>query len=192
MFYAVMQMLGSGSDGAQEPKAEPFTGPLRSPRMPVPVGAVVIDLDDDEESAGHGITQLEESGQNMDAEPAQRPESGEIHAIGKRAAEADTAQQPASKKRKGLAPEKPPPRKTLQYPENLATRRDWKKRREEPAAVPRVEVEPRTLGRAQVVSLEGTPSPAVSAALDTPLPQEVARGAGQLTVSAQSGDSRLW
>ncbi|GAQ90595.1 hypothetical protein KFL_006590080 [Klebsormidium nitens] len=170
-----------------EPKAEPFAASVRSPRKAVPAGALIIDLDEEDESAGQGVTQLEEaSGQNMETEVAQNVPT---LVPNKRAGDGDDLQQPAQKKQKGLAPARAPARKTLAYTETLATRRDWKKRREgaEGQSGPSVEVE----RRAPVASSEGSPSRTESAAVDTPLQREVARGAGQGLVSVQSGGLRV-
>lgn len=195
-----MQAVEKDPSWGHEPKPEPFAAPVRSPRKAVPAGALIIDLDDEDESAGQGVTQVEEagqgvtqleeaSGQNMETEEMVQPVTTQV--TGKRAGEEENAQQPAQKKHKGLASVRAPPRKTLSYNETLATRRDWKKRQEGPAegqSGPSVEIQ----RRGPVLSSEGSPSPAASAALDTPLQREVPRGAGQALVSAQSGGSRVW
>jgi hypothetical protein len=155
-------------------KSEPFySGRSRqSTGKAIPTGAVLIDLDsEEEEHLGTPVHSVDENHQQM-ASPNGKQTSLEEFFPSKRKSGGAPVDQPA-KKRKWLAPEPRPVRKTLPFNENLSSRKGRNNHRgfnasEVPSSLD-------AAGRkvaddAPLVSSEGSLSPPTSAVCETPVP----------------------
>lgn len=164
-----MQQHGRDSSAV---KSEPFysSRSRQSTGKAIPAGALLIELDsEEEEHVGTPVRSVGENHQQMASPNGNQTSLEEFFPPSKRKSGGAPVDQPA-KKRKRLAPEPRPVRKTLPFVENLSS---WKGRNNH-RGVNASEVPPSfdAAGKqvAPLVSSEGSLSPPTSAVCETPVP----------------------
>jgi hypothetical protein len=167
-----MQQHGRDSSAV---KSEPFysSRSRQSTGKAIPAGALLIELDlEEEEHVGTPVRAVDENHQQMASPNGKQTSLEEFFPPSKRKSGGAPVDQPA-KKRKRLAPEPRPVRKTLPFVENLSSRKGRNNHRgvnasEVPSSFDAAGKQ--VADNAPLVSSEGSLSPPTSAVCETPVP----------------------